>query len=174
MNDRIISPRANTQPIYPRVPLFWRAKLTTQAVGFSPSSDPVSASPSRLPVLLGTGGDNGAILDSYHIASVYEPPSGGGGSSGGGGTANIGPVGTGLAGNPVTIRFFSRIFGTDELVYIAELPLDPNARWTVSGWGYPILPQPQVAFRLAPQEELFVGLNRAVPGVWVGFRGGYY
>jgi hypothetical protein len=173
--DGIRSPAANTQPIYPREPLVWHANLTTQVVGYNPSADPALVPP----VLLGVAGDNGAILEHLTIQSIYVPPAagGGGGSTGGGGTNADGPVGLGLATSECSLRFFSRRFGTNELQFIIETGLFFDQRLHTFRWGFfPILPDPQVALRLAPDEELYVGVKRAVPapGIIVSVRGGYY
>jgi hypothetical protein len=174
--DGIRSPAANTQPIYPREPLVWHANLTTQVVGFNPGADPALVPP----VLLGSAGDNGAILEQLTAMSIYDPATAGGGgagSGGGGGVGADGPNGLGTAVGQCALRFYSRRFGTTELQFILETPLNHETRFHTFRWfPFPILPDPQVALRLAPDEELYVGVKRAVPapGIIVSVRGGYY
>jgi hypothetical protein len=178
----IRSPAPNTQPIYPREPLVWFANLTTQVTGYNPGADPALVPP----VKLGNAGDNGAILEHVTMQSIYEVPTTGGGGTGGGSTGGGGTGG----GNPAdgdfglgttiaqcSLRFFSRRFGTNELQFVIEIGLFHDRRIQTWRWGYfPILPDPQVALRLAPNEELYVSLKRAVPapGLIVSLRGGYY
>jgi len=173
----IRSPAANTQPIYPREPLVWHANLTTQATGYNPTADP-SLVP---PVLLGVAGDNGAILEHVSMTSIYTDTSGGGGggggSGGGGGLPVDGTLGLRTPGDENSLRFYSRRFGTNELQFIIQVFLLSTSRIQVWRWGFfPILPDPQVALRLAPNEELYVGLTHPAPapGLIVSVRGGYY
>jgi hypothetical protein len=173
ITDGIKSAAPNTQPIYPRTPLAWKAKLTTQATGYSPSADPLLVPP----VLLGVASDSGALLEHVSIVSTYIPPGAGGGSAGGGGVADPadGPLGLRTLGDEQSLRFYTRRFGDSDLLFEIEVNLSHSARWQVIRWGgFPILPDPQAAWRLAPGEELYVGLRVPAPGLIVTVRGGQY
>lgn len=132
------------------------------------------------PVLLGSGGDNGALIEHFSWNSIYEAPSGGGGSGGSGGGGGLpvdGPLGLRTPGDENYFRFYSRRFGTTELQFMLEIFIPSGSRFGVQRWLYfPILPDPQVGLRLAPDEELYVGLKykAPAPGIIVSLRGGYY
>ena len=160
-------PKPNTQPIYPRVPLDWRCKLSTEVC--SPN---VLATPAIAPVFLGQASESGCIIEALNITSLVRNPvsSGYGGGAGAGGLYGLGD-GT----NPVVILFYTKRFGDETFWHEGSVALSigPNILFRP---GCPILPSPQTGWRLAPYEEMYVALSKAVapPGLHVFARGGQY
>lgn len=159
-------PKPNQAPIYPYVPISWRVKLSTEVC-------PVYVPPGNTePKLIGQASASGAIIESWHIASLVTNSEGG---SGGGGSD--GPFGTGTDGNGCNVRVYSKRFGSSDLDLVwADIPAATNQRHNYGKWGFPLLPSPQMGWRLEPYEEVYVGLSKAVPapGLMVYFFGGQY
>lgn len=176
--DGITSPTPNTAPIYPRVPVTARARLSTQVTDLSPEAGEIE------PVFLFKASESGAIIDLLESMSIIIPGTGGGGTGGGGssGTASgfsPGPVGLGDPNQPgsvVVLRFYTVKDGDPSFWLEYEYPLDQNSRRSFQVPQRPILPAGQNAWRLAPFEEVYVGLSRAIPapGINVFLRGGQY
>lgn len=163
-------PKPNTQPIYPRVPIDWRCRLSTQVC-----SPDVSATPAISPVFLGQASESGCILEAFNITSLIRNPVGTPGSGGTGSTGAGGQFGLGDGTNPVILNFYTKRFGDETFWYEGSFPLD-SGFYTLNRTGYPILPAPQSGWRMAPYEEMYVALSRAVslPGLMVFARGGQY
>jgi len=165
----IAVPKPNTQPIYPRVPLDWRCKLSTEVC--SPN---VLATPAIVPVFLGQASESGCIIEAFNVFSLIRNPGSSGYGGGGGGTGGL--YGLGDGSDPVIIRQYTKRFGDETLSLEGEWVLKydiPNTNWR---GGYPILPSPQYGWRMAPYEEMYVALSKAVapPGLNVFARGGHY
>ena len=177
VTDGIRSAAPNTQPIYPRTPLTWVARLTNQATALDPQT--TGTPPLVPPVYLGTASDSGALLEHVAVMSVkWDPGSGGGVSGGGGGGGSWnpadGPVGLRASADPQRLRFYTRKQG-GELLMAIEFSLNPDNPFQSLPWGgMPILPQGQAAWRLEPGEELYVGLRYPAPGINLFVRGGHY
>lgn len=173
--DGITSPVPNTAPIYPKVPIDARCRLVGQVTDLNPEAGDIE------PVFLFRASEAGAIIELIESLSIILPTSGGGGGGGSSGTPSFadGPVGLGdpnTAGSLVVIRFYSVKEGDQTYWLEYELPLDQDDRRSFHVPQLPILPAGQNAWRLAPFEEIYVGLNRAIPspGINVFLRGGHY
>lgn len=164
----IAVPKPNTQPIYPRVPLDWRCKLSTEVC--SPN---VLATPAIVPVFLGQASESGCIVEAFNVTSLIRNPVSTG-YGGGGGTA--GQYGLGDGSDPVLVNFYTKRFGDETLWYEGSYALPYQNTNTAIRPGYPILPSPQVGWRLAPYEEVYLSLSKAVvaPGLMAFARGGHY
>ena len=164
-------PKPNTQPIYMRVPLDWRCRLSTEVC--SPN---VPATPAIAPVFLGQASESGCMIEAFNITSLIRNPVGTPGSGGGGIAGAGGQYGLGDAANPVVLHFYTKRFGDETFWYEASFPMNPNNWQTAFRTGYPILPNPQSGWRLAPYEEMYLALSRAVaaPGLMAFARGGQY
>ena len=177
VTDGIRSAAPNTQPIYPRTPLTWVARLTNQATALDPQT--TGTPPVVAPAFLGTASDSGALLEHVAIMSIkWDPATGGGGGSlggGGGGSWNVadGPVGLRTSSDPQRLRFYTRKQG-GELLMANEFALNHENPYQIFPWGLPILPGGQFAWRLEPAEELYVGLRYPAPGINLWVRGGHY
>lgn len=160
-------PKPNTQPIYPRVPLDWRCRLSTEVC--SPN---VSATPAIAPVFLGQASESGCMIEAFNVTSLIRNPVSGGY---GGGAGGAGAYGLGDGTDPVILNFYTKRFGDETLWYEGSFALSQNF-YTLTRAGYPILPSPQSGWRLAPYEEMYVALSKAVasPGLMVFARGGQY
>lgn len=163
-------PKPNTQPVYMKVPLDWRCRLSTEVC--SPN---VSATPAIAPVFLGQASESGCMIEAISIMSLIRNPAGTGGS-GGGGSAGIGGLyGLGDGTDPVILQFYTKRFGDETFWFEAQCPLNPSFN-TLVRTGCPILPSPQTGWRLAPYEEMYLALSKAVaaPGLMAFARGGQY
>ena len=164
---------ANTQPIYPKVPLDARCNLTTQVTGYD-----IANTGNVSPVTILDASESGAIIFSIHALSLIIPTpiSGGGGSPPPPPVYPDGIVGLGTALNPVGLLFFSQKFGDEKWWFVEEITLNPTARQSVYVPDRPILPAPQKAWHLAPFERIGCSLSRAIaaPGLNVFLTGGQY
>ncbi len=164
-------PKPNTQPIYPRVPIDWRCRLSTEVC--SPN---VSATPAIAPVFLGQASESGCMIEAFNIISLVRNPVGTTGSGGSGSAGAGGLYGLGNGSDPVVINFYTKRFGDETLWFEGSYPLNYHIVNTLFRTLYPILPDPQTGWRLAPYEEMYVALSKAVaaPGLMVFARGGQY
>lgn len=167
----IAVPKPNTQPIYPRVPLDWRCKLSTEVC--SPN---VLATPTISPVFLGQASESGCMIEAFNITSLIRNSVETSGSGSGGSVGTGGPFGLGDGTNPVLLHFYTKRFGDETFWYEASFSLNFSTPQTAFRTGYPILPNPQTGWRLAPFEEMYLALSRAVsaPGLMAFARGGQY
>lgn len=169
--DRIQTPTPGHQPIYMQVPLNWIANLTTQV---TPRDliDPGVASP----LLVGVASRSGAILETLYTTGVGRETISGGGGSGGGSSTSI-DWGVGNLSDPTYLNLYTRREPDERIYWVNRIPLPTiENRASLSRFGFPILPQPEVAWRLEPMQEIYIGLSRAVPnpGVNVFILGGHY
>jgi hypothetical protein len=128
----------------------------------------VNAVGAAKPVLIGESSGSGAIIESISIISLRPTGSG------------DGTFGLIFAGIPLEVRFYTQRFGDSKLwfegVFIAGDTNRVTCPDTIFPNYYPILPNPQRAWRLAPNEKFYAGLSIAVPapGVNIFIRGGQY
>lgn len=181
--DRIQTPTPGHQPIYIQVPLNWIANLDTQVAPRS-LRDPGVASP----LLIGTASKSGAIIESFWVTGINPTTTGGGGggSGGGGTTPTITGWGFGTAADPLLIHIYTRR-QPDEIVYflssinvlgsaLAVIAAGAAGQFGGGRYGFPILPNPEVAWRLEPGQEVFVALSKPIPAPGLNFFmfGGHY
>lgn len=165
----LVRPSPNTAPIFPVTTIDWRATLTTQIGPLDPNS---RSSPE--PVFLGSASTSGAIIEAVTIQSKmpYIDPYLGGSGAGG-------PYGMGTPEAPVIIYFYSKQFQDDRYEFMRMLVANTQARGTGANdpsFFQPVLPHGQYAWRLAPNESIYVLLNKAigVPGADLIVSGGDY
>ena len=175
--DRVQTPTPGHQPIYPQVPLNWITHLTTQV---SPRN--LRAPGAASPVLLGAASRSGAILESIFVASIEATSPTGGGGYGGGGLSSTADWGFGTSADPLILNIYTRREPDEDLSFFIAYDLFSAAQ---SGGGsyyararftIDILPQPEVAWRLEPSQEVYVALNKPMrePGLNVFVFGGHY
>ena len=164
-------PKPNTQPIYPRVPLDWRCKLSTEVC--SPN---VLATPAIAPVFLGQASESGCMVEAVNIVSLIRNPIVSVGSGGTGSAGPAGQFGLGDGTEPVMVLFYTKRFGDETFWHEGGWSLLHSTPGNLFRMAYPILPSPQTGYRLAPYEEMYVALTKAVaaPGLMVFARGGQY
>ena len=146
---------ANTTPIYPHEIIKWRVKLTNEITARDITTE--------TPILLGTAGENGAIIHSIEIL----------------------PLGDNVASS---VFFFTHkpdeVDSQNNNFYFLEIDQSivavagatATAALTKTVVDLPqILPSPQKALHLSPGESLYVALGAAVTsGVIVKVVGGNY
>ena len=112
------------------------------------------------------------MIEAFNVTSLIRNPVSGGY---GGGAGGAGAYGLGDGTDPVILNFYTKRFGDETLWYEGSFALSQNF-YTLTRAGYPILPSPQSGWRLAPYEEMYVALSKAVasPGLMVFARGGQY
>lgn len=145
----------NKAPIYPIEPIKWRKKLSNQIVAREVTTE--------TPVLLGTAGANGSLIDSIEVLHLGD---------------NVG----------TTLRFYTQ--KTDEVdtdnnsLYYLEIEQSLSAVSSSTNASAiskvnielpAILPSPQKGLRLTSSEKLYCALGTAiVSGVIVKISGGNY
>lgn len=167
--DRIQTPTPGHQPIYGQVPLNWIANLSTQVAPRN-LKDPGVASP----LLIGVASKSGAVIESYWVGSLASRSA----SGGYGGTSAV-DYGYGTAADPAEIRIYTRREPDDAVYYLFSINLfttSAGGRYATGRMGFPILPQPEFAWRLEPGQEIYVALSRpiAAPGINMLIHGMHY
>jgi hypothetical protein len=147
MADIALSP--NTQPIYPKEIIYWRKTLIAQVVPRVITTE--------TPVLLGTVGENGAIIHNVQVI----------------------PVGDNVA---TVVRLYTQL--VDETTYTLENEItiaattssnNTTALAPISATLPAILPSPQLGLHLPKECKLYCALGTAVAsGLVVVVRGGNY
>ena len=169
--DRIQTPTPGHQPIYIQVPLNWMTNLSTQVAPRNLKAPGVAT-----PLLIGVASKSGAIIESFFASSLGTAP-GVGSPYGGGGTSTPAPYGT--SANPLEVRVYTRREPDDEIYFYTAINLlsaSASTAFAAGRWGQPILPQPEIAWRLEPGQEVYVALNQpfAAPGLNFFLFGGHY
>ena len=169
--DRIQTPTPGHQPIYGQVPFNWLTNLDTQVAPFN-LKDPGVASP----LLIGVASKSGAIIESYWVGSLANRSPGSGGYGGSPGTLDYG---YGTAADPTLIHIYTRREPDDFIYYLFSINLftaSSGTRYASGRMGFPILPQPELAWRLEPSQEIYVALSRpvAAPGLNMLIHGMHY
>jgi hypothetical protein len=138
----------NTSPIYPRVPISWIASLKTEVCNRDPGA--------AVPKTLGTAGSSGALIESIQIHYL------------------------GTEASAKVVRLYSRAEGTTTYRLIREVDVAAQASAAAAlapiTFTLPaILPASNTGLRLAPGEELSVGISAVSDnGYNVVVRGGQY
>ena len=171
--DRIQTPTPGHQPIYMQVPFNWIANLSTQVAPRN-LKDPGVASP----VLIGVASKSGAVIESFTATSLGSAPGISNPYGSGGGTISV-PAPFGTASSPVVVRIYTRREPDDEIYFIHRFDLFAETRLpglAYGKFGYPILPQPELAWRLEPGQEVYVALSQPMPapGLNLVLFGGHY
>ena len=114
------------------------------------------------------------MIEAFNVTSLVRNPVSSGGYGGGAGTA--GQYGLGDGSDPVLVNVYTKRFGDETLWFEGAITLNYQGINTAIRTAYPILPSPQYGWRLAPYEEMYVALSKAVasPGLMVFARGGQY
>lgn len=174
--DRIQTPTPGHQPIYMQVPFNWVANLSTQV-----APRDLKAPGTASPLLIGVASKSGAVIESFTAVSLGSVPGIGIGNpySGGGAGTTSTPAPFGTAISPVQVRFYTRREPDDEIYFIHRFDLFAEAKapgLAYGRFGYPILPQPELAWRLEPGQEVYVALSQPMPAPGLNFFlfGGHY
>jgi hypothetical protein len=172
-SDRIQTPTPGHQPIYGQVPFNWIANLEKQVAPRN-LKDPGVASP----LLIGVASKSGAIIESYWIASLAERTANSGGGYNEGPNSNV-DYGFGTETDPVYMNVYTRREPDDAIYFVVGLNLfsaSGGGRYNIGRLGFPILPQPETAWRLEPGQEIYVALSRpiAAPGLNAMILGMHY
>jgi hypothetical protein len=161
-SDRIQTPTPGHQPIYGQVPFNWIANLKDQVAPLD-LRNPGTASP----LLIGVASKSGAIIENWWSASLGKTTTGGG--YGGGSTTDWG---VGTAADPTYVHIYTRREPDDAIYYIVSQALNSpvyDGRYAGGRLGFPILPNPEIAWRLEPGQEIYVALSRPVPAGGINF-----
>jgi hypothetical protein len=173
--NRIQTPTPGHQPIYGQVPFNWITTLVTEVAPRN-LSDPGVATP----ILIGVASKSGAIIESHWVASMAGSTTTGGGGYNSGGTTTT-DYGYGTAADPTFIHVYTRREPDDKIFYLFSINLftgsgQGQSRYSAGKMGFQILPDPQVAWRLEPGQEVYVALSRpvAAPGMNILIHGMHY
>jgi hypothetical protein len=173
-SDRIQTPTPGHQPIYGQVPFNWITNLEKQVAPRN-LKDPGTASP----LLIGVASKSGAIIESYWVGSLAERTTSGGGGYGGGGANSSVDYGYGTEADPTYIHIYTRREPDDAVYFLFSINLFAasfGTRYATGRMGFPILPQPEQAWRLEPGQEIYVALSKpvAAPGMNMIILGMHY
>ena len=171
--DRIQTPTPGHQPIYMQVPFNWMTNLSTQVAPRNLKNPGVAS-----PLLIGVASKSGSVIESFWAASLGVAPGIGNPYGGGGGSTST-PAPFGTADSPIDVRVYTRREPDDEIHFVNRISLffSTVAPGLASGrYGHGILPQPEVAWRLEPGQEVYVALSQpmAAPGLNFFLFGGHY
>lgn len=144
-----VSIAPNTQPVYPREIIRWRAKLLLQVVP--------RAITTETPILLGAAGDNGSIIHSIDVRHL------------GDNVATVVRLWTQQTDD--TDYFLENELSLTAVSGSTNATAIPPVSFTLPA----ILPNGNTGMHLAPGESLFAALGTAIAnGVIVIVRGGDY
>lgn len=171
--DRIQTPTPGHQPIYGQVPFNWITNLETQVAPRNLKAPGVAS-----PLLIGVASKSGAIIESYWAGSLASRVVSGGGGYGGGSTSTL-DYGYGTADDPTEIHIYTRREPDDAVYWLFSVNLFTasfGSRYANGRMGFPILPQPEIAWRLEPAQEIYVALSKpiAAPGINMLIHGMHY
>ena len=172
--DRIQTPTPGHQPIYTQVPFNWIANLSTQVAPRNLKAPGVAS-----PLLIGVASKSGAIIEAFWAASLGSVSGGISNPYGGGGATTTVPEPFGTGPNPLFVRLYTRREPDDEIYFLAAINLTAAtaAPGLAAGrFGHCILPQPEIAWRLEPGQEVYVALSQPMPGPGLNLVlfGGHY